>query len=42
MDDLNKGDKPDEKTSKLIVDAARRVAKQYEPKPEKVQEEKVA
>lgn len=40
MDTLNKGDKPDDKISKVIVDAAKRVAKQYEPKPEKAQTEK--
>lgn len=35
MDKLNEGDKPDEKMQKLILDVAHRVAKQYEPKPEK-------
>lgn len=37
MDTLNKGDKPDEKLSELIVKVAKSVTKQYEPKPEKVQ-----
>jgi F-type H+/Na+-transporting ATPase subunit alpha len=35
MDKLNQGDKPDDKTNKLILDTAKRVAKQYEPKAAK-------
>lgn len=35
MDKLNQGDKPDEKTQKLILDAAKKIAKQYEPRKEK-------
>ncbi len=38
MDKLNEGDKPDEKVQNLILDAAKRVAKTYEPK--KVSNEK--
>lgn len=35
MDKLNAGDKPDDKVQKIILDTAKRVAKQYEPKQEK-------
>lgn len=35
MERLNKGDKPDEKTTKLIVDTANKVAKTYEAKKAK-------
>ena len=35
MNILNQGDKPDEKITKLIVDTAKRIAKQYEPKQTK-------
>ncbi len=35
MDNLNKGDKADDKTQKLILDTAKRIAKQYEPKTAK-------
>lgn len=36
MEKLNEGGKPDDKTKDLIVKAAKDVAKQYEPKTEKV------
>ncbi len=35
MDKLNKGDKPDDKTKDLILKAAKKIAKEYEIKPEK-------
>lgn len=38
MDKLNSGDKPDEKTMKLITDTASKVAKTYEVKVDKVKE----
>lgn len=35
MDKLNQGDKPDDKTTSLILDTARQITKQYQPKAEK-------
>lgn len=38
METLNKGDKPEEKTKEAILRVAKRVAKEYEAKPEKTKE----
>jgi F-type H+-transporting ATPase subunit alpha len=37
MDTLNKGDKPDEKTAKTILEAAQKVAKSYAVAPKKAE-----